>query len=201
MDKRAAVAVMQYMGYDTKINDETELYLRFCDESSRDCQNPFQIYIKVQDLLELRRIFSGGIPPESSDQITEAEFMIHWFEKRKVFDPNVDFRDDKSKNTRENVLNAIPIIKAIIIEEIWKDKIVSINICCDQLRAPRIQWLYWKYGGMNVRIYAFPFQRTNWEIFREFISFHVFEKANFYLPGIVKPLEPIRRWSRFRKSR
>ncbi|MDD5731297.1 MAG: ElyC/SanA/YdcF family protein [Patescibacteria group bacterium] len=203
MEDKPTVVINQIMGYGTILNDETGDYLEFCDGSMYDYLHPVRICGNEPDEPDppkLHRIFSGGIPPGSSDPITEAEFMAQWFQKYGwSLNPDLDFQIKDSTTTRDNVLKAIPIIRKTIEDERKRGGIVRVNVHCDRLRGPRIHWLYEKHAGLDVRIYGFPFHRTKWEIFREFVSFHCVEKANYHFPWIAKILEPFRRFSLFRK--
>ena len=116
--------------------------------------------------------------------------------------------EENSKTTRENIINLKPIIF------FWKNEIPSnpdgelvyyshgVHIFCDLLRQQRVVWLARKHfafiPGVWIETHGFQFDRTDWERFRERVSFQI-EKANYHLPWIANSLEIIRKPSLLRK--
>ena len=136
--------------------------------------------------------------------ISEARATLEGLEKLGFFFHKT-ILEENSRTTRDNIINLKPYIlewAKQIIAEAHQTLVLYVHIFCDLLREARVSWLAHKhYASIHdiiVVTHGFPFERTDWERFREKVSLQI-EKANYYCPQVASSLEIVRRPSLLRK--
>lgn len=191
--------------YGNDLNDETELYIEHYAAENNDLSFAYNEPDSERPR-RVRRVFLGDVPKGAANQsLTEAQFMANAIGKITYpFDEKLDFMEETSRTTRENVMRTVEAIEWMSVEEFALGSLsIEAHIWCDLLRVPRVKWLFEMYGKSDIsrEVFIHPrkFRRTDWEIFRELVAFHIFEKAIYKLPAIAPAVEPIRRETLLRK--